>query len=530
MNAIAVCSLLHELPGEGSMVRRFRGEPVLSWTMRRLALSTKITRAVVLAWDDQLESLRDLDVTARACGPRLNLPGLASVTAAQRWANGWRGGLLQTCWFDNGFIGIFVRDAIRDEQADAAVLIDPAAGLIDPGIIDDLVTTAEDGAREFYFTQAAPGLGAVLAGRRIVEQFAGTGALLGKLVHYLPDAPCLDPITNEACVPVPLEISRVADRFTLDSDRQIERLEQATVPLNGTLISTKAAGVVRRVSLTAYRPKLPRDITIELTTRRNSQPIFNLASYISITRNDMTSEQLERIIAEVSDVDDARITLAGVGDPLLHPQAIEFISRLTKVAAVAVETDLIDTSADTLINLAHTGLDVVAVHLPATSPAIYQRVMGVDRLANVLENIRLLLDARRNRVAGVPIVAPVFTKLLANFDEMETWYDTWLRAVGSAVINGPSSFGGRLTGVEVADMTPPIRRECQGIRDRIVVLSDGTIVACEQDLTAENPLGKIDQTSLASVWAGPMKRLAEEHAALNELPTICRQCKEWHRP
>lgn len=530
MNAIAVCSLLHEQPGEGSMVRRFRGDPVLRWTMRRLAMSQRISRVVVLAWDDQLEALRDLDVTARACGPRLNMPGLAAVSAAQRWADGWRGGLLQTCWFDKGYIGVFVRDAIHEEQADGAVLIDPAAGLVDANIIDDLVAAAEEGSREFYFTQAAPGLGAVLVGRRLAEQFAGTGTLLGKMVHYLPDAPCLDPITNEACVPVPLEISRVADRFTLDSDRQTDRLERATVPLNGTLISTQAAGVVRRVSLTPYRATLPRDLTIELTTRRHSRPTYNIASHADITRCDMTADAMDRILHQIAGVDDMRVTLAGVGDPLLHPHAIEFIDGLSKVASVAIETDLIDTDADTLLNLAHTGIDVVAVHLPATSPAIYKRVMGVDRLANVLENIRLLLEARQNRVSGVPIVVPVFTKLLVNFDEMETWYDTWLRAIGSAVIVGPSSYAGRITGIEVADMTPPVRRACQRIRDRVVVLSDGRIVACEQDVFGDNPAGNLNKISLADAWAGPLKSLAEKHATLNELPTICRQCKEWHRP
>ncbi|MDB5327045.1 MAG: hypothetical protein JWM57_2614, partial [Phycisphaerales bacterium] len=234
MSAIVVCAMLHESSHANSATRRFRGEPVLTWTMRRLAMTTRIDRVVVLAWDDQLDALADLDTNARACGQRRQSTQMQSIAAAQRWADGWRGGLLQSCWFDNGFAADLVRDAMIDEQADHVVLVDPAAGLVDPAIVDQLVDAAEAGTREFFFTQAVPGLGGVLLKRAMVDKLVTDRIAPGKLVHYLPDAPVLDPITSEACVDVPLEVSRIADRFTLDSHRQISRLEQALQPLNGT--------------------------------------------------------------------------------------------------------------------------------------------------------------------------------------------------------------------------------------------------------------------------------------------------------
>jgi hypothetical protein len=528
MNTIVVCSMLHEAADLNSATRRFRGEPVLAWTMRRLAMSGRIDRVIVLAWDDQLDALADLDVNARACGARNQSPQMKSITAAQRWADGWRGGLLQSCTFDKGFSPEHLRAAMTDEQADAIVLVEPAAGLVDPGVIDALVEKAEHALRDFYFTQAAPGLAGVLLKRSMLEKLMADRVPPGKLVHYLPDAPVLDPITSEACVEVPLEVSRVPDRFTLDSDRQISRLTEALQPLNGTLISSQALAVVQRVRTAGAAALMPRDIVLELTPRRMSHPIFSPAGHQSITRGELSASHVDALLADLRGHDGLRITLAGVGDPMLHPQVFDIIAKLAKIASVSVETDLlgpVDFNA-----LVESGVDVVAVHLPAATPAMYSKVMGVDRMAEVVTNIQKLMQARHSLSAGTPVVAPLFTKIVANFDEMEAWYDTWLRAIGSAVIVGPSTFGGVIPDCSVADMTPPTRKPCARLNDRLTILSDGSIVRCEQDVIGRSPLGRLGMNPLADVWRGPFNELREVHKRLAQLPELCNSCSEWHRP
>ena len=530
MSTIVVCSMLHEAANGNSATRRFRGEAVLAWTMRRLAMTTQIERVIVLAWDDQLDALGEIDVNARACGRRRETQSMQSVAAARRWADGWRGGLLQTCWFDNGFAAELLRDAMNDEQADSVVLVDPAAGLVDPQIIDDLAIAAVAGARDMYFTPAASGLGGVLLKRPLIEKLCGEHWLPGRLVHYMPDAPKLDPITSDACVAVPLDASRTPGRFTLDSDAQCRRIEAATVPLNGTLISTHAAGVAKRIATAPWRPPLPRDITLELTTRRHSRPIFSPATRLPIERPDLSLDHVEALVAELAHRDGTRVTLAGVGDPLVHASAIAIARRLSTVAAVSIETDLLGLSHDQLIDLAGVDVDVVAVHLPARTPQTYAAVMGVDRLAEAVENIKRLLEARQRLGRGVPVVAPLLVKTVENFDELEAWYDTWLRALGSAVITGPSTYGGRIADCGVADMTPPVRRACRRLADRVTILSDGGIVACEEDPTGDMRLGRLGEDRLADVWQGPLSRLNDRHKRLVALPQLCSNCSEWHRP
>src|SRR5256885_13316987 len=105
----AVLSMLHEppdcVPDGGapsrqrlnSATRLFRQDPVLAWTLDRLCRSKKLGTIAILCWDDQIESVRPIAEEQRAYvlmkSPRVPQPMIDAVAAAQRWADGSRGGL-----------------------------------------------------------------------------------------------------------------------------------------------------------------------------------------------------------------------------------------------------------------------------------------------------------------------------------------------------------------------------------------------------------------------------------------------------
>jgi radical SAM protein with 4Fe4S-binding SPASM domain len=149
----------------------------------------------------------------------------------------------------------------------------------------------------------------------------------------------------------------------------------------------------------------------------------------------------------------------------------------------------------------------------------------------VLENLQAFVTERAARGRAVPVLAPLFTKCAANLAEMEPWYDQWLRAVGSAVIAGPSDFAGLVPDVSVADMSPPRRKPCARLASRLTVLSDGRIVSCEQDVLGRQVLGAVGEDALTDVWQKRMAALREEHrcGSWSNRP-VCGPCREWHRP
>lgn len=110
--------------------------------------------------------------------------------------------------------------------------------------------------------------------------------------------------------------------------------------------------------------------------------------------------------------------------------------------------------------LAASAADVVSVHLHATSVETYQAVMGVDGYREALMNVQAFVMERATRRSLLPILAPLFFKCGENLAKMEAFYDQWLRAVGVAVLDGPSDFAGQIPDRGAVDMCPPRRRPC----------------------------------------------------------------------
>lgn len=521
----AILSMLHEgAPPRHSAARLFRGRPVLAWTLNRLAQSRRLAGAVVICWSDQLDAVAPIANEAGACvlakTPRTPIPQLDQVSAALRWSDGWRGGLLGACHFDGGFYAPFVVEAMVQLSAEAVLLIDPSSGLVDAQLIDRIIEHADaHPANEFFFTQVAPGLAGPLLRRPLVERLSQARAHPGRLLAYSPDAPGRDPITGDMCVPVPAPVARTLHRFTLDSQRQIRRIEAASADLNGHLIKSDALRLLAILDAYPSPDPWPRDLTLELNTNRATRPIFAPATHLKLGRAALGLDQLAATLDQLGEVDDLRLTLGGAGDPLLHPQFGEILRTIkaANVPAVHIETDLVGGTLDDL-----SGIDMLSVHLPAAFPATYASIMGVDAMARVLENLKRLLSKRR----ALPLVIPTFTKCRQNLAEMEAWYDHWLRVLGTGVILGPSDYAAQIPDHACADMSPARRKPCARLQSRMTILSDATVASCEQDVRAIQAQGHATHDGLLPIWQQRFPVLRQQHLS----QPLCAACREWHRP
>jgi len=539
MNVIAVLSMLHEPAGRpGSATRRFRGEAPLAWTLFRLGRCKRVAESILLCWEDQAAPVRAIaqEMKARLWTPRERIANvhLDGVAAARRWADGWRGGLLGACEFDRGFHGPFIAEIQNQTGCDAILLVDPSSSLVDCDLVDGLIEHAQSYSDlDLCFSQAAPGLSGVLLHKRLVEQLAPGGSHPGTLLSYRPDLPMRDAISTPSCAPVATSIARSCHRFTLDSERQIERISSATVHLNGQLMSTEAEHLVRFLDAAPVRFSLPREITLELTTRRASKPIFSPLYSTKIERGDLSVQMAETIFSEMSAADDARIVFAGIGDPLLHSEFVQIVESAQRagIGAISVETDLLEIAGGDIDKLAELPIDIISVHLPAVSARTYAAVMGIDGLGRVIANLTRLIHCRQARGRGTPLVTPTFIKTPANFAEMDTWYDHWLRVLGCAVVDGPSDYAGQSPDVSLTQMQPPRRRPCVRIQNRLTILSDGSFAICEQDFLGKQSLGKVGENSINKIWTDPMAALSRDHSAGKfNCNGLCADCKDWHRP
>lgn len=580
---ILIISMLHEGAVANSANHLFRGEPVLAWTLRRLAKVRRIESTFILCWDDQAPAVEKihacqyltaphghgpatLEIAERvttaleiqfsiACkGRRHAVPELDAIAASAKWMDGWRGGLLQSCDFDAGFHGRWITELTGDADV---LLIDPAAGFADPVLIDALIDRAESRPDlDLFFSQTPPGLSGAIVRNSLLVQLAEKRQHPGKLLHYLPERPSRDPIAAEACVEVPTELARSTLNFKLNSIRQIDRMESATSDLADPIEASGVqllellnsldmnAGIARTgsraesakpaVSAKSNRPSaMPREIVLELTTRRSTFPAFGAARHFPLNRADLSVELARILFHELEHVNDLRLTLAGVGDPLCHPAFFEIVecARAGGTTSIHVETDLHELDPAQVAGLVEAGIDVISVNLPARTAEMYLKLMGTDGYGAVINNIKQLVLRRQGLSRGTPIVVPTFVKCRENMGEMESWYDQWLRALGVAVITGPSDCAGQIPQMAVGEMAPPRRKPCGRLAHRMTILADGRIVSCEQDVFGRQVLGEIGRDCIADVWAGSFESMREDHraGAWQKYP-LCATCREWHRP
>lgn len=544
VNVTAVFSMLHEAPSEGpaqnSATRLFRTAPVLRWTLERTSRAARVGSTAIICWEDQLSAVLPIAEEQRAYvltkGPRIALPEVESIAAARKWTDGWRGGLLSTCHFDLGFYGPWHREVAQRLDSDAVLLIDPASGLVDPALLDRLIAhAAERGEVELCFSAAAPGLGGALVRRGLLDRLAVAKSHPGRLLHYLPDQLSREPLAGNGCLPIPAPLARTTQSFSLNSRRQIALIEAATVSLNGSLVSSDAEAIVRRVQAIGITDALPREAVLELNTNRATRPVFWAGRNKPIERATST-DRIATLLEQLAVADDVRLTLGGVGDPLLSEYVFDAIEAAAAagIRSVHLETDLVGVKPDQVRRLARSSAEIVSVHLPAMQARTYTTVMGVDAMTEVLENLRIFVTERHANGARLPLLVPVFVKCAANLAEMEPWYDQWLRAVGSAAIVGPSDFGGEQNGgiadMAVADMAPPRRSACSRINARMTVLCDGRVVSCEQDVFGRQVMGTVGESHVGEIWRQSFADLRDDHARANwKKRPVCAGCREWHR-
>jgi len=296
----------------------------------------------------------------------------------------------------------------------------------------------------------------------------------GHLLHSSNDQ--LGIVACDGALPLPAAVTRAHGSFKLDSHRQIWRVTNAMVPLNGTLIKSEAEALVARMSAEIYPDPLPRDIVLELTSERATRPIFR-PSRTGITPRQLDTQTALRLFKECSMFDDVRVTLAGVGDPMLAENLFNVLEAAVDsgVRAIRIETDFLGIDATAMARQLAGAVDIVAVHLPGCSEKTYEQVMGVDAYKKVLTNIEKFYGEQDVGDHGTPLLIPLFTPTPENVEEERAWFERWPYGVSAAHAMSATA------------------------ASRLNVLADGRIVSTANDPKAA-VLGIVGQTPIAQAW------------------------------
>lgn len=498
---------------------------------RRILCVRKRDEAAAAAALSQTGLLSRVELWAGDPGAR---PRRGLLRSARRWnLDAWRGSLLGTTWFDEFVEPLAVAHALDHTGADAALCVDGHQPVLDPMIASGMIAHAREhqAHARLVFTQAPPGLAGVVLSREVVRDLLTTDRPVGLTLSYRPETPATDPITRKPCFRIDPAVAQTAARLTGDTRQSRELLSAALRELPAPSAESLCAWLAEHGP--AHAAPLPREVELELTTD-TPLPRSRLRPPIRESRSMASLEAIERLAGELGQVDDRLVVLAGHGDPLRSPHfgAVCRILRSSGVCGLGVETTLVELSDAQIEEMVAAQVDVVEVRLDANSPATYQTLHGVAGFEQALRNIDRLMQARRAAASPQPLIIPSITRCAANLDEIDAFYDRWIRATGGALIRGHNAYGGALAADGLISATPLVRKPCRRLDSRMMLLADGRAALCHQDFNGDASIGSWLTTSLAGLWRGQqLQRLRAAHCAgeWNALP-FCQPCGEWHRP
>ena len=531
------------LGGPSQLGAPLAGQPLLVHTLRRLAHVEGLDGRYLVVQPRDEPAARELLAAHAPAGIELlpidsgQRPRRELLTAARVWnPSAWRGTPLGTTWFDEFVEPVEVGRVLEATGAEAALCLDGHQPLLDVPISSAMVQHMRDqtNTAKMVFTQAPPGLAGIVLSRRQIAELLELTCPLGILLSYRPELVRLDPITSDNCLHLPMPVVTAAARLTGDTRRSRELLEELIAALGPQCDATAVCRWIHEHRPHEREP-LPVEIELELTTR-TPLPGTTLrpAGERVPTRELSDLEAVARLAAELAAWDDRRVVLAGFGDPLLHPQFGEIcgILRDAGIRALGVVTPLVELSETHIETLLTTPVDLIEVQLDAHSRETYHQLTGRDAFEQVVANVERFYTLRQQRVCPRPLVACSLTRCAATIDELDPFYDHWIRRTGLAVLRGYHRFGGALPADSLIPMTPPVRTACRRLASRLTLLADGAAVACDQDFAATQPLGDWRQQSLHEIWHGPRRAdLLESHrrGCWDDHP-LCARCDAWHEP
>jgi len=243
-------------------------------------------------------------------------------------------------------------------------------------------------------------------------------------------------------------------------------------------------------------------------------------------------------------------SLWGWGESLLHPR----LSDILRIAQNRGITTLMSTNGQNLNDekvqqaLIDYPPNYLIVALDGITDETHSRFRVGARVENALEGVRSLAGKRLQKGAALPVLHLRYIVMKHNEHELpqlpefakDNQFDE-LSIRTLSIIDAPEDIhhplipdNETLRAYSYKDGTRVRRTDfiCEKIFIFPAVFSDGTVVACDQDCNARQPIGSIaDGSSFADVWWG--ERAAEVRKAIRDNPesfSFCRNCPFKDRP
>ncbi|HEX2043942.1 MAG TPA: radical SAM protein [Acidimicrobiales bacterium] len=167
-------------------------------------------------------------------------------------------------------------------------------------------------------------------------------------------------------------------------------------------------------------PALPRELQVEVTAACNLRCRMCLVRYqppVDKVTGSMSLETFRRLLDGLPEV--GRVTLQGLGEPLMAPDLMDMIAEATaRGAVVGFNTNATLLTRARAEELVDAGLGWLHVSIDGATPATYEAIRDRARFERVTANVAGLVEVMRRKGAVRPLLRVVFVAQRSNYREL----------------------------------------------------------------------------------------------------------------
>ncbi len=272
-------------------------------------------------------------------------------------------------------------------------------------------------------------------------------------------------------------------------------------------------------------------------TQRASAKIYKKSGY-------MKKELFCRLIDEIaSDTPDAAVYLYKDGEPLLHPQILEFIdyatSSLSNVTLFTNATLLNDKMAQGILSK---NLNTICFSIDGLTKQTFEKVRMQDKknpfadpgvpvdFDSVINNVLKFCEFKKSLGKISPKVVVRTTSFKATEKELADYRSYWEQRVDAVEIAPLLSWSGK---IHANKRGPTERVPCDNLWKQLVVNWDGTVAPCciyVRDIDNKFELSDLNTCSMRDAInsAGINRmRLAHLDNKMDDAVPFCKACTDW---
>ena len=296
-----------------------------------------------------------------------------------------------------------------------------------------------------------------------------------------------------------------------------------------------AAGGTDAESITSIldnRPELlrsqPAYVSVQITDGCPQScsycPFPQFGGDIVANRNEMALSGFARIASEVARFcGDAVFNISTWGEPAYHSDLEAIVEAALSISGMSmvIETSGIGWKPGVIERLSQRWESAITwiLSLDAVDAALYRQLRG-DGLGEALRTAEILLDVAKD-TAYIQAV-----RMRESEEALESFYRHWKAKTDNVIIQKYATHGGTLPERKVTDLSPLNRFPCWHIKRDLIVLLDGTVPVCREDVDRAHILGNLFEDSIELVW----ERGEDWYNChiRGDYPDLCRNCDEYY--